>query len=213
MNKTILITGSAGFIGMHAVLEFSKLGYHVVGIDNLNTYYDVRLKLARLEKQGVDTSNIEYNKIVKGNGQIEFVQLDISDKSSLDTLFLKYSFDTVLNLAAQAGVRYSLENPDAYLESNVTGFLNILECAKKSKVKHLVFASSSSVYGSNKKVPFEESDQTDQQESLYAATKKANEAMAHSYASVYGMKISGLRFFTVYGPYGRPDMALSLIHI
>lgn len=207
-SKKVLVTGSAGFIGMHAVLELVSKGYEVIGLDNLNTYYDVDLKLSRLQKQGVETSQIQYNKLLPGGENIKFIQLDISDKNNLEKLFRENQFDYVLHLAAQAGVRYSLENPDAYVDSNVKGFLNILECAKNFSIKHLVFASSSSVYGTNKEVPFSEDHRTDNQVSLYAATKKANESMAHSYAAVYKLKITGLRFFTVYGPYGRPDMAL-----
>lgn len=207
MNKKVLVTGSAGFIGMHTVLTLAKAGFEVTGIDNLNTYYSVDLKLARLKAQGIKTNEIEYNKTLGGSENIEFVQLDLADAHYIDDLFKAKDFKYVVHLAAQAGVRYSIENPHAYIDANVKGFLDILESARKYKVEHLVYASSSSVYGLNKEVPFLESHQTENQVSLYAATKKANEAMANSYAAVHGLKLSGLRFFTVYGPYGRPDMA------
>lgn len=207
-NHKVLVTGSAGFIGMHTAIRLAKEGYDVVGIDNLNTYYSVDLKLARLREQGIATNRIEYNKMLSGNDGIRFMQLDLADAHLLEELFEKEQFDYVVHLAAQAGVRYSIENPHAYIDANVKGFMDILEGCQKNDVKHLIYASSSSVYGMNKKVPFEESDQTEQQVSLYAATKKANEAMAHSYACVHGLHVTGLRFFTVYGPYGRPDMAI-----
>lgn len=204
----VLVTGSAGFIGMHTAIRLSNEGYQVVGIDNLNTYYSVELKLARLHEQGIPSNQIQYNRMLTGTNGIQFIQLDITDSHLVEELFKTEKFDFVVHLAAQAGVRYSIENPHAYIDSNVKGFLNILESCVKNKVKHLVYASSSSVYGLNSKVPFKESDQTEQQVSLYAATKKANEAMAHSYACVHGLPVTGLRFFTVYGPFGRPDMAL-----
>jgi UDP-glucuronate 4-epimerase len=203
----VLLTGSAGFIGMHTALAMAQQGYQVTGLDNLNTYYSVDLKLARLRKQGIATNRIESNKIVSGHKNIEFIQLDLADAHLVDALFEKKQFDYVVHLAAQAGVRYSIENPHAYIDANVKGFMDILESSRKHNIKHLVYASSSSVYGLNKEVPFKENHQTDNQVSLYAATKKANESMANSYAAVHGMKLSGLRFFTVYGPYGRPDMA------
>jgi UDP-glucuronate 4-epimerase len=206
--KKILVTGSAGFIGMHTALKLNDMGYQVVGIDNLNTYYSVQLKLDRLKQQGIDTSQIQYDLELVGTKGILFNQIDITDFQAIDNLFKKHKFDYVVHLAAQAGVRYSIENPHAYIDSNVKGFLNVLEACSKHQVKHLVYASSSSVYGTNEKVPFSEEDQTDSQVSLYAATKKANESMAHSYSSIYNMKTTGLRFFTVYGPWGRPDMAL-----
>jgi len=192
---------------MHTVLALSKSGYQVTGLDNLNTYYSVDLKLARLREQGIETGKIQYNRLLPGHKGIEFIQLDLEDNHLIDELFARKQFDYVIHLAAQAGVRYSIENPHAYINSNVKGFLDILESTRKHQVKHLVYASSSSVYGMNDKIPFEETDQTDSQVSLYAATKKANEAMAYSYASVHKIKLTGLRFFTVYGPYGRPDMA------
>jgi len=203
----VLLTGSAGFIGMHTALALVKEGYQVTGLDNLNTYYSVDLKLARLKAQGIDTPKIQYNKRLPGKEGLEFIQLDLADAHLVEALFAEKQFDYVVHLAAQAGVRYSIENPHAYVDANVKGFLDILESSRKHGIKHLVYASSSSVYGQNKTVPFTEEQQTDNQVSLYAATKKANEAMANSYASVHGMKLSGLRFFTVYGPYGRPDMA------
>lgn len=204
----LLVTGSAGFIGMHVALRLAEAGYEVVGIDNLNTYYSVDLKLARLRKQGIATNEIQYNRVLKGANKISFVQIDLADQHELTQLFEAEQFKYVVHLAAQAGVRYSIENPHAYIDSNVKGFLDILECCSRFKVQHLVYASSSSVYGTNEQVPFMEDHKTESQVSLYAATKKANEAMANSYANVHGLLVTGLRFFTVYGPYGRPDMAL-----
>ena len=206
-NK-ILVTGSAGFIGMHTAIRLAQDGYDVVGIDNLNTYYSVDLKLARLREQGVPTNQIQYNRMLTGNEGIRFVQLDLADSHLLEELFAEEQFDYVIHLAAQAGVRYSIENPHAYIDANVKGFLDILESCTKNKIKHFIYASSSSVYGMNDKVPFKETDPTEKQVSLYAATKKANEAMAHSYACVHSLPVTGLRFFTVYGPFGRPDMAI-----
>ena len=209
MTKTkVLVTGSAGFIGMHTALRLAEKGFDVVGVDNLNTYYSVDLKLARLREQGIETNNIQYNRMLQGIEGIRFSQMDLADAYLLEELFEKECFDYVVHLAAQAGVRYSIENPHAYIDANVKGFLDILESCVKNDVKHLIYASSSSVYGLNKEVPFKETDQTETQVSLYAATKKANEAMAHSYACVHNLPVTGLRFFTVYGPFGRPDMAL-----
>lgn len=193
---------------MHTAIRLAKEGHQVIGIDNLNTYYSVDLKLARLREQGIPTHQIEYHKLLEGKEGIRFLQLDITDDHRLTALFAQEQFDYVIHLAAQAGVRYSIENPHAYVDANVKGFLLILENCTQHNVQHLIFASSSSVYGSNTKVPFQESDPTEKQVSLYAATKKANEAMAHSYACVHQLPVTGLRFFTVYGPYGRPDMAL-----
>ena len=204
----VLVTGSAGFIGMHVALRLAEAGYEVIGMDNLNTYYSVDLKLARLRNQGIATNEIQYNRVLKGANKISFVQIDLADQHELTELFKAERFDYVVHLAAQAGVRYSIENPHAYIDSNIKGFLDILECCSRFKVEHLVYASSSSVYGTNEQVPFMEDHKTETQVSLYAATKKANEAMANSYASVHGLLVTGLRFFTVYGPYGRPDMAL-----
>lgn len=191
----ILVTGAAGFIG-HALSHYLIQDdiFHVVGIDNMNDYYSVELKQARLNT-------------LQDKPNFSFYKIDISDKDALDSLFDRYQFHYVVNLAAQAGVRYSIENPNAYTESNLLGFSNILEASRKHTVKHLIFASSSSVYGRNKKVPFSETDRVDQPVSYYAATKKANEVMAASYAHLFNIPISGLRFFTVYGPWGRPDMA------
>lgn len=193
----ILVTGAAGFIGFHLTLALLDRNDEVVGIDNLNDYYDSTLKQLRLD---------EIDKHPKSSN-FEFIKADISDRAFMEQLFADYSFDIVVNLAAQAGVRYSLENPHAYVESNLVGFVNILEGCRYSKVKHLVYASSSSVYGMNTKQPFSTEDRADSPISLYAATKKSNELMAHSYSHLYNIPTTGLRFFTVYGPYGRPDMA------
>lgn len=192
--KTILVTGAAGFIGSYLAKELLKNDIKVIGIDNLNNYYDVNLKLERLKN-------------ISENSNFEFIKMDISDKEKVMDLFEKYNPDVVINLAAQAGVRYSIDNPDAYIQSNIIGFYNILEACRFYPVEHLLYASSSSVYGNNKKVPFEESDRVDNPVSLYAATKKSNELMANTYNHLYNIPISGLRFFTVYGPMGRPDMA------
>lgn len=195
--KKILITGGAGFIGYFLSQELLRLGFQVVGIDNLNDYYDPKLKQSRLD-------------LLAGNGNYEFVQLDLADRVGMPALFEKYRFDAVVNLAAQAGVRYSLENPLAYADSNLIGFVNVLEGCRHTGVGHLVFASSSSVYGGNTSMPFSVHDNVNHPVSLYAATKKANELMAHSYSHLYGVPCTGLRFFTVYGPMGRPDMAYFL---
>lgn len=190
----ILVTGAAGFIGSNLARELLKRGDKIIGIDNLNDYYDVNLKIERLKELN------EYKTFT-------FIKMDIADKTALDELFNKYNFDVVVNLAAQAGVRYSILNPDAYVQSNLIGFYNILEECRHHPVNHLVYASSSSVYGSNKKVPYSTDDKVDNPVSLYAATKKSNELMAHAYAKLYNIPCTGLRFFTVYGPAGRPDMA------
>ena len=197
----ILVTGSAGFIGYHVSLSLLKRGEEVVGIDNLNDYYDISLKKARLKEL---TEFDKKNEISSFN----FIKLDISSTKDVERLFIDEGFDAVINLAAQAGVRYSIENPYAYINSNIIGFMNILEGCRHNNIKHLVYASSSSVYGSNEKLPFSVSDSVDHPLSLYAATKKSNELMAHTYSSLYGLPTTGLRFFTVYGPWGRPDMAL-----
>ena len=201
-NKTILITGAAGFIGSNLVKRLFKdlSGATIVNIDNMNDYYDVSLKESRLKELSDirhQTSDIKYH----------FVKGDIADKPLIDKLFNEYHFDVVVNLAAQAGVRYSITNPDAYIQSNLIGFYNILEACRNHPVEHLVYASSSSVYGGNKKVPFSTDDRVDNPVSLYAATKKSNELMAHCYSKLYDIPSTGLRFFTVYGPAGRPDMA------
>jgi UDP-glucuronate 4-epimerase len=208
----ILVTGTAGFIGFHLVNKLIERGDEVVGIDNINDYYDVNLKYSRLRETGIEQAKIEYNKPVQSQKyeKYTFIQLDISDREKIEKLFIDYSFDAVCNLAAQAGVRYSIENPHAYIDSNIVGFTNILEGCRHSKVKHLVYASSSSVYGLNKKVPFSTDDNVDYPVSLYAATKKSNELMAHTYSHLYNIPSTGLRFFTVYGPWGRPDMAYFL---
>mgnify|MGYP001465273984 CR=1 FL=1 len=190
----ILVTGAAGFIGFYATRRLLSAGHEVVGIDNLNDYYDVRLKHARLG-------------LLEQDCGFRFVQLNLADRRVMAELFATERFDLVLHLGAQAGVRYSLENPFAYLDSNLTGMLTVLEGCRHNGVKHLVYASSSSVYGSNTKLPFAVEDRVDTPVSLYAATKKADELMAHTYAHLYGFPITGLRFFTVYGPWGRPDMA------
>ena len=190
-----LVTGVAGFIGSALTLRLLERGDTVHGIDNLNDYYDVTLKKARLER-------------LSTREKFSFEQIDIADRAGMESLFRRQKFDAVMNLAAQAGVRYSMENPHLYIESNIVGFCNILEGCRHSKVPHLVYASSSSVYGANSKLPFSEHDNIDHPISLYAATKKANELMAHTYAHLYGLPCTGLRFFTVYGPWGRPDMAL-----
>lgn len=198
-DMKILVTGAAGFIGSHTCVELLKKGHTVVGLDNMNDYYDVNLKKARV-------SHIrKVAKEIKGN--FSFTVKDIEDGEGLNKIFRKEKFDKVCNLAAQAGVRYSFENPVSYVKSNLIGFFNILELCAMYKVKHLVYASSSSVYGNNAKVPFSEDDRTDDPQSLYAATKKSNELMAHVYSHQYNLNTTGLRFFTVYGPWGRPDMA------
>lgn len=194
-KKRYFITGGAGFIGFHLSLQLLEQGASVVVFDNMNTYYDVTLKEARLEIL------IAYDNCI-------FVKGDLANREELEHAFQIYEPDIVVNLAAQAGVRYSIENPEAYVQSNLVGFCNILECCRHFKVEHLVYASSSSVYGGNEKVPFSVEDQVDQPVSLYAATKKSNELLAYSYSKLYGIPATGLRFFTVYGPYGRPDMAL-----
>ncbi|HWZ36525.1 MAG TPA: NAD-dependent epimerase [Mucilaginibacter sp.] len=206
----ILVTGTAGFIGYHLAKQLLKRGDTVVGIDNLNDYYDTNLKLARLEQTGIDREKIAYDKpvISKKHKNYTFIKLDLLDKAGLEKYFRAYQFDAVCNLAAQAGVRYSLTNPEAYIDSNISGFLNILECCRNFKTGHLVYASSSSVYGLDKKMPFSEHDIADHPVSLYAASKKSNEMMAHVYSHLFDLKTTGLRFFTVYGPWGRPDMAL-----
>ncbi len=193
----ILVTGAAGFIGFYLSKKLLSLGNEVVGLDNINDYYDVSLKTARLDK-------------IRGKKCFTFHKLDLTDKDNIQQLFAENKFEVVVNLAAQAGVRYSLKNPHAYVDSNLVGFMNILECCRYHDVKHLVFASSSSVYGSNTKIPFSTHDNVDHPVSLYAATKKANELMAHTYSHLYGLPCTGLRFFTVYGPWGRPDMAYFL---
>ena len=209
----ILVTGAAGFIGFHTCLKLVNQGHDVYGIDNINDYYDPKLKFDRLNELGFNQAE---TKLFKNEVQsakfnsLRFSRIDLVDHESIDDIFKQEQFELVCNLAAQAGVRYSIENPKAYIDSNISGFLNILEGCRNHKVKHLVYASSSSVYGENKKVPFETTDNVDHPISLYAATKKSNELMAHTYGHLYGFKTTGLRFFTVYGPWGRPDMAYYL---
>ncbi|MDQ6952814.1 MAG: NAD-dependent epimerase [Mariprofundaceae bacterium] len=193
-KKKILVTGAAGFIGAYVSQSLLKQGHQVIGLDNLNDYYDVQLKKDRL-------------KWFDSQSDFEFIKLDLADRAGMESLFAEHNFDGVVNLAAQAGVRYSIDHPHAYADSNLVGFLNVLEGCRHGGVKHLLFASSSSVYGENKKIPFAIEDRVDHPISLYAATKKSNELMAHAYAHLYEFKVTGLRFFTVYGPWGRPDMA------
>ena len=205
-KKKVLITGVAGFIGFHLARKLNKEGLDVYGLDIINDYYDPELKLARLRELNIDTDAIEYNKPLTGD--ITFVKLDLQDLEGMKALFAAHRFDFVVNLAAQAGVRYSLINPHSYVDNNITGFLNVLECCRAYPVEHLVFASSSSVYGLSEAIPFQEDDSADHPLAIYAASKKANEMMAHSYAHLFNVPSTGLRFFTVYGPWGRPDMAL-----
>ena len=197
MHRKVLVTGAAGFIGFHLSERLTKLGNEVIGLDNLNDYYEVNLKIDRLRQ-------------IEGRENFRFLRLDLADRNSMSDLFSKEGFDVVVNLAAQAGVRYSLINPHAYIENNISGFLNILEGCRRHQVKHLVFASSSSVYGANTKMPFSVHQNVDHPVSLYGATKKANELMAHAYSGLFKIPCTGLRFFTVYGPWGRPDMVLFL---
>lgn len=206
----ILITGAAGFIGAQLMLTLAKRGDSVFGIDNLNNYYDVRLKYGRLQECGFNINELESDYPILTShtyNNCRFKRLSIDDKQELEKLFNNENFEIVINLAAQAGVRYSITNPEAYIQSNIIGFFNILECCRQYPVKHLVFASSSSVYGMNQNVPYSEDDKVDTPVSLYAASKKSNELMAHSYSKLYGIPVTGLRYFTVYGPWGRPDMA------
>ena len=198
----ILVTGAAGFIGYHTSLSLLKRGDTVIGIDNLNSYYDVNLKKSRLNSIALYCEETGSN--------FHFEEIDLSDQDRINNLFIDHNFESVINLAAQAGVRYSLENPHSYINSNIVGFLNILEACRHNSIAHLVYASSSSVYGANGKLPFSVSDSVDHPMSLYAASKKSNELMAHSYSNLYDLPTTGLRFFTVYGPWGRPDMALFL---
>jgi len=209
----ILVTGAAGFIGFHVIKSLLESQHNVIGLDNINDYYDINLKYARINELGIVRKNAEqFNTIVKSKNysNFKFIRSDITDNNVLSNLFADECFDIVCNLAAQAGVRYSLENPKAYVDSNIVGFVNILECCRHYQVKHLVYASSSSVYGMNKKVPFATTDNVDYPISLYAASKKSNELMAYTYTHLYGFRTTGLRFFTVYGPWGRPDMAMFL---
>jgi UDP-glucuronate 4-epimerase len=206
--KRILVTGAAGFIGHHLSKLLVKNDYQVVGIDNINDYYNTNLKLARLHDLGIDTSKLKENVVLEG--KITFLKIDIRNAKAILDLFKEYQFDYVINLAAQAGVRYSLENPQSYIDNNITGFLNILEACRTYPVEHLLYASSSSVYGLSEEIPFSVDAHTDHPIAMYAASKKANEMMAHSYSHLFNIPTTGLRFFTVYGPWGRPDMALHI---
>lgn len=205
----ILVTGTAGFIGFHLAKRLLERGDEVVGLDCINDYYDVNLKYSRLAETGVVREQIAAGKLIRSEKYplYRFIKLRLEDREALQNLCTEEKFDIVVNLAAQAGVRYSLENPYAYVESNIVGFINLLECVRHNSVRHFVYASSSSVYGGNTKIPFSEEDRVDNPVSLYAATKKSNELMAHVYSQLYGIPVTGLRFFTVYGPWGRPDMA------
>ncbi len=196
-DQTILVTGAAGFIGFHVARQLLAEGRHVVGLDNLNSYYDPALKQARLN-------------ILRGDSRFSFVQTDLSDRSSMGELFARHRFAVVIHLAAQAGVRHSIDHPHAYADANLEGFVNVLEGCRHNDCRHLVYASSSSVYGANARLPFAVDDKADHPISLYAATKKANELMAYSYSHLYRLPVTGLRFFTIYGPWGRPDMAIFL---
>lgn len=205
----ILVTGVGGFIGSSLCKCLLSQGYEVIGLDNINTYYDINLKYGRLATLGIEQGFVDWYKFVQSGifEKFRFIRMNLEDKQAMQMLFANEHFDKVVNLAAQAGVRYSIENPYAYVESNIDGFLNILEGCRHYQVKHLVYASSSSVYGLNGKVPFSEKDSIAHPVSLYAATKKSNELMAHTYSHLYGIPSTGLRFFTVYGPWGRPDMS------
>ena len=205
----ILVTGTAGFIGFHLAKKLLELGHEVIGYDNINDYYDVNLKYARLNELGINTDEVKENVLVQSStyAKHKFIKSNLENAEVMNKLFEDEKFDAVCNLAAQAGVRYSIENPHAYIQSNVVGFMNILEACRNYGVKNLSYASSSSVYGLNKSQPFKTTDMTDTPISLYAATKKSNELMAHTYSHLYHMQTTGLRFFTVYGPWGRPDMA------
>ncbi len=203
----IFITGTAGFIGSFLAETLAKRGHEIYGIDSINDYYDVNLKKARLEKSGIHTLSYKQEIISDTLPGYRFRQMDLCDKKELDTIFQNHHFDCVINLAAQAGVRYSLQNPEAYIQSNVVGFLHLLECCRQYQCPRFIYASSSSVYGNSTQVPFNEAERVDQPVSLYAATKKSNELMAYTYSHLYAIQTIGLRFFTVYGPYGRPDMA------
>ncbi|MGI9552088.1 MAG: NAD-dependent epimerase/dehydratase family protein, partial [Aurantibacter sp.] len=210
----ILVTGAAGFIGYHLCEALLKQNIEVIGLDNINDYYDIDLKYNRLRELGISRNeaekfNITSNSNIHGD-KLSFVRMRLEDRDALPRLFESEKIGIVCNLAAQAGVRYSLENPETYIDSNIVGFLNLLECCRHFNVEHLVYASSSSVYGLNEKIPFSTEDSVDHPISLYAASKKSNELMAHTYSHLYGLTTTGLRFFTVYGPWGRPDMALFL---
>ena len=213
----ILVTGTAGFIGSHLVIKLLELGHNIVGIDNINDYYDVNVKYGRLERAGIidslkDKDKIKYGDVLisSKNKNYKFIKVNLEDSNMIMDIFKKEKFDAVCNLAAQAGVRYSLVNPNAYIDSNIIGFMNILEACRHNNVNNLSYASSSSVYGLNENLPFSTEDSVDHPISIYAATKKSNELMAHTYSHLFNISTTGLRFFTVYGPWGRPDMALFL---
>lgn len=208
----ILVTGIAGFIGFHTAMHLAKRGDEVIGLDIINDYYDRSVKYGRLSELGFQKKNIEESVLVNSEKfkNLKFIKLDLDDEDGLNNLFVNHGFDAVCNLAAQAGVRYSIENPRAYIDSNIVGFLNILEMCRNHNVENLSYASSSSVYGLNEDMPFSTNSNVDHPMSLYAASKKSNELMAHTYSHLYGIRTTGLRFFTVYGPWGRPDMALFL---
>jgi len=208
--KKILVTGAAGFIGFHLCKLLLENNYSVIGLDNINDYYDTNLKYARLKELGIskEEASVFFKRVESfSHKTFSFFRIDIEDKENLEKIFQKENFDVVVNLAAQAGVRNSIENPEDYINSNIYGFFNILENCKNTQVKHLIYASSSSVYGMNEKIPFDVEDKVDNPISMYAATKKTNELMAHVYSHLYKIQTTGLRFFTVYGPWGRPDMA------
>lgn len=212
-RKKILITGAAGFIGFHLTNKLLNENFSIVGLDNINEYYDTKLKYDRLKELGISLEeNYSGNDLIKSKSlpDFSFIKMDLSDMDNLLKLFSEENFDYVVHLAAQAGVRYSIEAPEVYIQSNIIGFFNILECSKKFNIEHLIYASSSSVYGNNEKTPFSESDNVDFPVSMYAATKKSNELMAHTYSHIHKLPTTGLRFFTVYGPWGRPDMAAYL---
>lgn len=206
----ILVTGSAGFIGYHLTKFLVDRGDEVVAIDNINDYYDTSLKYSRLENLGVTKKKISSNRFIPSSNlnNLHFIKTDLSDKKALELIFKEYKFDAICNLAAQAGVRYSIENPHTYIESNMIGFFNLIECSRNYDIKNFSYASSSSVYGLNKNIPFSELHNVDHPISLYAASKKSNELIAHTYSHLFKIQTTGLRFFTVYGPWGRPDMAL-----
>ena len=210
--KKVLVTGAAGFIGFHTTVKLLQMGFDVVGLDSLNDYYDVNLKNSRLSLNGIEAIKIHYNKLLQSSSidYYRFIQLNLEDKENLNKLFAEEKFDYVINLGAQAGVGYSIKNPEAYINSNIFGFINILECCRHHSIQHLIYASTSSVYGLNQKMPLAENASVNHPLTLYSATKKSNELMAHSYSYLFQLPTTGLRFFTVYGTWGRPDMALFL---